>query len=295
MNNLTAQMGAAGLGMEQAVQPRHKKKDRHAYHNIEGPGSSPQNFNGMPPSGSPMQHGNQNLPQAPGPQWGEPQITPAMSQFPAPANAIFSPGAQASTMQYAARTPEASHQIGGASVAAAQGRVDPEQIPGIPRSRDAPAQYYMENIYPTMEHHLPPPATVPFVAYDQGNSSPKFARLTLNNIPASAQALAATSLPLGMIIQPLATQQEGEQPIPVLDFGQIGPPRCTRCRAYINPFMQFKAGGNKVVCNMCTYPNDVPGEYFSPTDQTGVRVGQASTARVDARHSRLHGPKRILV
>ncbi len=265
-------MGATGLSPEPMAQPRHKKKDRHAYHNIEGPGGSSQAFNGMPQGGSPMQYGNQSPAQAPGPQWGEPQITPAMSQFPAPVNPVFTPGAQASPMQYAARAPEASHQVGGTAVGSAQGRVDPDQIPSVPRSRDAPARYYMENVYPTMEHHLPPPATVPFVAYDQGNSSPKFARLTLNNIPWSQQALAATSLPLGMILQPLAAQQEGEQPIPVLDFGESGPPRCMRCRAYINPFMQFKAGGNKVVCNMCTYPNDVPGEYFSPTDQTGVRV-----------------------
>lgn len=123
-----------------------------------------------------------------------------------------------------------------------------------------------------MEHHLPPPALVPFVAFDQGNSSPKFARLTLNNIPASADALATTALPLGLVLQPLAPLQEGEQPIPVLDFGEIGPPRCRRCRAYINPFMTFKSGGNKFICNMCTFPNDVPSEYFAPTDPSGVRV-----------------------
>ncbi|KAF1848226.1 uncharacterized protein K460DRAFT_393351 [Cucurbitaria berberidis CBS 394.84] len=273
VNNLASQVGAVGLGVNQIAQPRHKKKDRHAYHNIEGPGGSTPGFNGSPQMGSPSQYLNQNSPQVGGAQWMEPQITPAMSQFPAAANPIFSPAAQASPMQHAARTPVAAQQqMGGTPASSAQGRVDPEQIPSVPRSRDAPARYYLEHIYPTMEHHLPPPAVVPFVAYDQGNSSPKFARLTLNNIPISAQALAATALPLGMVLQPLASQQEGEQPIPVLDFGETGPLRCTRCRAYINPFMQFKAGGNKVVCNMCTYPIDVPGEYFSPTDHTGVRV-----------------------
>ncbi|KAI4703656.1 hypothetical protein J4E89_009879 [Alternaria sp. Ai002NY15] len=270
VNKLAGQMGAVGLGMDQAAQPKHKKKNRHAYHNIEGPGGSSPAFNGAPQNGTPTQY--QNSPQVGGAQWMEPQITPAMSQFPAPVNPIFSPGSQASPMQYAARTPAAPHQSGGAAVGSAQGRVDPEQIPSIPKSRDAPAKYYLENVYPTMEHHLPPPATVPFVAFDQGNSSPKFARLTMNNIPLTAQALAATSLPLGMVLQPLAAQQEGEQAIPVLDFGESGPPRCARCRAYINPFMQFKAGGNKVVCNLCTYPGDVPGEYFAPTDQSGVRI-----------------------
>lgn len=264
VSQLAAQMGAAGLGGDAPPQHRHKKKDRHAYHNLEGPGGSPLGFNGMHQPGTPSQFS----PQVGTPQWQEPQITPAMSQFPA-ATPLFTPGAQASPMQHAARsyTPQP-----GAAVGSAQGKVDPESIPSIPRSRDAPAKYYLEHVYPTMEHHIPPPATVPFVAYDQGNSSPKFARLTLNNIPISAEALAATALPLGLILQPLAPLQDGETPIPVLDFGDTGPPRCRRCRAYINPFMQFKAGGNKLVCNMCNFPNDVPGEYFAPTDAAGVRV-----------------------
>ncbi|OAK94663.1 hypothetical protein IQ06DRAFT_259849 [Phaeosphaeriaceae sp. SRC1lsM3a] len=272
VNSMTSQMGAVGLGVDGSGQARHKKKNRHAYHNLEGPGGSSQVLNGMSPGNASQQFLNQNSPQVGGPQWQqEPQITPAMSQFPAPANPIFSPGNQASPAQHAARTPDPSHQIG-THVGSAQGRVDPEQIPSVPRSRDAPAQYYLENIYPTMEHHLPPPATVPFVAFDQGNSSPKYARLTLNNIPISNEALSATALPLGLVLQPLAPLQEGEQPTPVLDFGDVGPPRCRRCRAYVNPFMQFVSGGNKFVCNMCTYPNDTPGEYYAPTDHAGVRT-----------------------
>ncbi len=160
----------------------------------------------------------------------------------------------------------------GEEMVATQGRVDPEQIPSIPRSRDAAAQYYLTQVYPTMERHHPPPATVPFIAHDQGNSSPKFARLTLNKIPSASESLATTALPLGMILQPLAPLQDGEQPIPVLDFGDAGPPRCRRCRTYINPFMTFRSGGNKLVCNMCNFPNDVAPEYFAPTDPSGVRV-----------------------
>ncbi|KAJ4398146.1 COPII coat Sec23p-Sfb3p heterodimer component [Didymella pomorum] len=264
-NMLVGQMGAMGLGGDVPPDHRRKKKDRHAYHNLEGPGGSAQAFNGMQQPGTPSQFS----PQVGGPQWQEPQITPAMNQFPA-ATPLFSPGNVASPMQHAARahTPQPGTAVQGS----AQGKVDPEQIPSIPRSRDAPAKYYLDHVYPTMEHHIPPPATTPFVAYDQGNSSPKFARLTLNNLPTSAEALSATALPLGLILQPLAPLADGETPVPVLDFGETGPPRCRRCRAYINPFMQFKAGGNKLVCNMCTFPNDVPGEYFAPTDANGVRV-----------------------
>lgn len=272
-SGITQQMGGMGLGLDAHQQPRaHKKKDRHAYHNIEGPGGSSQAFNGMPQSGmgTPTQFLNQNEPQ-PGfaNQWGSPQITPAMSQFPATGTQPYAPANAATPMQHAARS---GTPLGGTPASSSQGRVDPEHIPGIPKSRDAPAKYYLEHVYPTMEQHLPPPAAIPFVAFDQGNSSPKFARLTLNNIPASSDALAATALPLGLVLQPLAPLQEGEQPIQVLNFGETGPPRCRRCRAYINPFMTFRSGGSKFVCNMCTFPNDVPSEYFSPTDPSGVRV-----------------------
>jgi len=160
----------------------------------------------------------------------------------------------------------------GEEAVATQGRVDPEQIPSIARARDVATQYYQTNVYPTMEKHLPPPAAIPFIAHDQGNSSPKYARLTINNIPSTAEGLASTGLPLGLVIQPFAPLEEGEQPIPILDFGEAGPPRCHRCRAYINPFMTFRSGGNKLVCNMCSFPNDVTAEYFAPTDVAGVRV-----------------------
>ena len=167
--------------------------------------------------------------------------------------------------------------MGGAS-----GRVDPEQIPSVPRARDAAERYYREHMYLTMEQHVPPPAAIPYVSFDQGNSSPRHARLTLNSIPSSSDALAQTALPLGLVLQPFAPQAEGEQPIPVLDFQEAGPPRCRRCRAYINPFMQFKAGGNKFVCNMCTFPNDVQQDYFAPTDPSGIRVDRDD--RPELRH-----------
>ena len=272
MSGLGGQMSSMGLGSEGTGTVRHnKKKNRHAYHNLEQSTGSSQAFNGIPQGQvNPSQYLDQSAQSGPHPYAGQP-VTPGMSQFPAPAGApvggAYTPGSQGQFGGGAADAPVPS----GPGVSA-QGRVDPEQIPSIPRSRDGPAQYYLDHIYRTMEQHLPPPATVPFVAFDQGNSSPKYARLTLNNIPSSSEALAATALPLGLILQPLAPVQLGEQPIPVLDFGEPGPPRCRRCRTYINPFMTFRNGGNKFVCNMCSFPNDVPPEYFAPTDPSGVRV-----------------------
>lgn len=153
-----------------------------------------------------------------------------------------------------------------------QASLNPDQLPSIPAARFAQARHYQTQVFPTMEGWSAPQGGIPYVAVDQGNASPKFARLTLNNIPSTAEALNATGLPLGLVLQPLAALQEEEQQVPVLDFGDFGPPRCRRCRAYINPFMQFIGGGNRMVCNLCTHPNEVPTEYFAPTDPSGVRV-----------------------
>lgn len=246
MGGLAQQMG--GMSVDGAGTVRKKKRDRHAHHEIQNTGSS-QAFNGMPPAGGPAPFGQS-------PAQGN-------AQFPAPANAQFAPQQQATPVEHAAR---------GTAVTSAQGRVDPEQIPSVPTSRDGPQQHYLENVFATMDNHVAPPATIPFVAFDQGNSSPKFARLTMTHIPSSAEVLASLGVPLGLILQPLAPLQDGERPIPVVDFGEAGPPRCRRCRAYINPFMTFRAGGNKFICNMCTFPNETGMEYFAPTDPTGVRV-----------------------
>jgi protein transport protein SEC24 len=264
--SLAAQMGAMSVGGEPGT-PRHKKKDRHAYHDLDVPAGSSQAYNGMP------QHAvnaSQFL-DTPAASARRPDsiftgqvYSPSMNQFPATAGGTFISGGH---------PPGATMTVtGGAAGSSTPGRVDPEQIPSVPRSRDGPAEFYRDHVYRTMEQHLPPPGAVPFVALDQGNSSPRFARLTLNNIPHTSEALAATALPLGLVLQPLAAMQPGEPAIPLLDFGEPGPPRCRRCRTYVNPFMTFSNGGNKFVCNMCTFPNDVPPEYFAPTDPGGVRV-----------------------
>ncbi|KAJ0423804.1 hypothetical protein BJY00DRAFT_278352 [Aspergillus carlsbadensis] len=250
---LASHMSGLGIMGGEGGARSSKKKHRHAYHDIGSAPAPAQQFPTgpadalQPPS---SQFLNTGLNQAPR------SVSPALSasgMIPQPAV----PGA----------APEPGH-----GTVPTQGGINPEQIPSIPRSRDGPAQHYFSHVYPTMERHLPPPAAVSFVAHDQGNSSPKYARLSLNNIPSASDFLTSTGLPLGMILQPFARLDAGEQPIPVLDFGDAGPPRCRRCRTYINPFMSFRSGGNKFVCNMCTFPNDVPPEYFAPVDVSGSRV-----------------------
>ncbi|KZZ92428.1 Sec23/Sec24 family protein [Moelleriella libera RCEF 2490] len=252
---LAAQMGGMSMADGQST-VRKKKKDRHAYHTVEPTGSS-QAFNGMPPPGS---NANQFIPtNAPG--FGGPGVSsPAM----AGTGQFSSPG----TLDPVNESADVSATI----ATSGPPKVSPDDMPSVPVSRDSVQSYFLKNVYPTFERHVPPPATISFFAFDQGNASPKYARLTLNNIPSTSDGLQATGLPLGLLLQPLAPLQAGEADIPVLDFGEAGPPRCRRCRAYINPFMMFRSGGNKFVCNLCTHPNDTPPEYFCATSPQGVRV-----------------------
>lgn len=240
VGGLTAQMSSMDVSGGARIQ---RKKGRHAYHDLNQSAPAPQPFAHHQPS--------ETAPQFASNAQGGAAQPPSM--FVNPADKLRM----------------------GEEAVTTQGRVDPEQIPSVPRARDAAIQQYQTQLYPTMEKHLPPPGAVPFVAHDQGNSSPKHARLTINSIPNTAESLASTGLPLGLVMQPFAPLQEGEQGIPVLDFGEAGPPRCRRCRTYVNPFMTFRSGGNKMVCNMCSFPNDVPPEYFSPTDASGVRVDRS--------------------
>ena len=272
IDTISSQMASATLA-NQPYGRSQKKKDRHAYHNLESSSSS-QTFNGIPSSFDRPQSDLNKFSGIPGTQGAA--YTGQFNnnnfhQMETPAAFNNAPPAQSSF----AGTNFGSSTLNSTSVSSSQGRVDPEQVPSIPRSRDGPATYYLDHVYPTMERHLPPPAAVPFVAYDQGNASPKHVRLTLNNIPATSEALNVTGLPLGLICQPLAPLQDGENPVPILDFGDVGPPRCRRCRTYINAFMTFHSGGNKFVCNMCNFPNDVSPEYFAPTDPSGVRIDRS--------------------
>jgi protein transport protein SEC24 len=190
------------------------------------------------------------------------------SQFPMPGAPAFAPQQQVDPTAFHAR-------MGGPAkgMPAMGGKIDPLAIPSIPVSRDMALQHYRKTMFPTLARQLPPNATSDFIAQDQGNASPRVCRLTLNAVPVSGELLATTHLPLALLIQPLAKLKPEEVPIPVLDFGESGPPRCRRCRTYMNPFMQFVHGGGKFRCNMCLFPNnEVPNEYYSPVDMAGVRV-----------------------
>ncbi|XP_061969647.1 protein transport protein SEC24 B-like [Populus nigra] len=59
---------------------------------------------------------------------------------------------------------------------------------------------------------------------------------------------------------PSGAQTWSLQPQQVVDFGESGPVRCSRCKGYINPFMKLidHGTGRRFTCNFCGFAEETP-------------------------------------
>ncbi|KAF8587201.1 protein transporter SEC24 [Ramaria rubella] len=107
---------------------------------------------------------------------------------------------------------------------------------------------------PTPKIRLPPNATVsqsPFT-----NTHPSYKRSTINAVPTTSSLLNKSKIPFSLVITPYRSLKEGDDTVPVVTDRVIV--RCRRCRAYINPYVQFIDGGSRWKCCMCSMTNEVP-------------------------------------
>lgn len=143
-----------------------------------------------------------------------------------------------------------------------------EPIPVVPHERIAAQRALGElPLFKTIEHAQPPLGDTRYEVIDQGISGPDFLRLSMYNVPTSAKLRESTKLPLSVLARPFAHPD-----VPVADFSSSDPPRCNRCRAYVNPATQFTSGGSRFVCNLCQFVNRTPDFYYEQTDATGRRI-----------------------
>lgn len=151
-------------------------------------------------------------------------------------------------------------------------KIDPDQIPSPVEAMDNDQDFFDKEWFETCGRGGLPLSTTDFAAIDQGNCSPKHMRLTTYSMPASDELAVTSQLPLAIIIQPFAQQRPEEAAIPIVECGPSGPPRCKRCRAYINPWAIFVEGGQKWSCNLCGASTEVATDYFCNLDMSGRRV-----------------------
>ncbi|OIV91281.1 hypothetical protein TanjilG_01812 [Lupinus angustifolius] len=136
-------------------------------------------------------------------------------------------------------------------------KIDPNQIP-----RPSPGSSV--TFHETRQGNqatIPPPATSDYIVRDTGNCGPRYMRCTINQIPFTADLLSTSGMQLAMLVQPLALPHPSEDPIHVVDFGESGPVRCSRCKAYVNPFMKFIDQGRRFICNLCGFSDETPQDY----------------------------------
>lgn len=163
------------------------------------------------------------------------------------------------TQQYAAPQPQVPKKPAS--------RIDPSQMPRPVDTKQTTAVVFRSRGDVT---NPPPMASSLFTVVDEGNCSPRFMRPTLHQIPTTKDMI-TNQLPLAVTLQPMAECAPGEEPVNVVDFGESGPIRCTRCKAYINPFVTFIEHGARWQCNICTMVNTVPRHYICGLDASGQR------------------------
>ncbi|KAF7721635.1 COPII subunit [Apophysomyces ossiformis] len=104
---------------------------------------------------------------------------------------------------------------------------------------------------------LPPNLSVTPSVYAQCSS--RYNRCTLNAVPFSNSLLKQSSLPFSLILEPYPTPATENEDVPVVQDTVVA--RCTRCKTYINPFVQLRENALQWRCNMCGLDNDVPSSF----------------------------------
>ncbi|CAK5274729.1 unnamed protein product [Mycena citricolor] len=171
---------------------------------------------------------------------------------------------------HASHIPQPPHSAG----ARPQGfrtKINPAQIPSATEAIEFDRHQWEDSTYSGIPGEHVPLSTSDHSSIDQGNSTPKFIRMTTWNVPYTSKLAADCALPIVAAIQPFADQDPRDEPIPVVDFGEHGPPRCAGCRAYINPWCTWTRGGSTWSCNLCSAETEVSSEYFCNLDAHNMR------------------------
>ncbi|XP_065854000.1 protein transport protein SEC24 B-like [Euphorbia lathyris] len=207
-----------------------------------------------PPVAFPFGQQTQNLPVGPPPIMGAAQ-PPGMYGMPPPPPL---------PNQMTAISPLVG-QAGGPMVAPS--KIDPNQIPRpIPSS-----SVVLHDTRQGNQANPPPPATSDYIVSDTGNCSPRYMRCTINQIPCTVDLVNTSGMQLSLLVQPLALPHPSEEPVQLVDFGESGPVRCSRCKGYINPFMKFIDQGRRFICNLCGFTDETPRDYHCNLGPDGRR------------------------
>ncbi|XP_075554438.1 COPII coat complex component secretory 24CD isoform X2 [Dermacentor variabilis] len=264
-DQLSNQMGNLQLSRRppQPMGPRQPMTQQPPYPYSSPPGGAPPPTQFYSPGGVPPQGTQANGPGSLGPPPGAGYGAPPGVQMPAAHPTMTAP------------PPPQQQQ---------QRKLDPDQMPS-PGQQSAPfsklpchiqvieddRKAHSGPFYTNKRGLVPPLVTTDFIVHDEGICSPRFVRSTIYSVPCTPEMLRQTALPFALCISPFARQAPGESALPLSDFGEEGPVRCNRCKAYMCPLMQFIDGGRRFQCVFCKATTEVPPSYFAHLDHLGQR------------------------
>jgi len=148
----------------------------------------------------------------------------------------------------------------------------PQQQQGYPQQQQYP-QHQQQQQYPLQQQQyqqrpIPVPVgpqqaplgelkRVPATPGIRPEPMPAFTRSTLTRIPKTQAVASRTKLSFGVTVTPFPI---GADPVPVAS--PAAPIlRCTRCRTYLNPYVEQMDAGTRWKCNLCYAVNDFPATY----------------------------------
>ena len=110
--------------------------------------------------------------------------------------------------------------------------------------------------------------------YQKFNCSKDYLRTTINIFPKREEQIKQTSIPIGLYISPTSIFKK-ENDIPIINYGEENDvPRCRneKCKAFMNPFVKFKNGGEKWECNFCKCTNKTSDYLFDSIDNINSKI-----------------------
>ncbi|CAF0921718.1 unnamed protein product [Didymodactylos carnosus] len=224
-----------------------------------------------PPSMPPFPNQQQNLSGPAYSQQQQQQFLPGMAQ-PFPSQTNLTGPSMPDMQQQNGPTNYSSQPSAGPQFQQSQQRIDPDMIPNVVQVLEQMQEKIQEPFTTNTPGMLPPLVATNFVCQDQGSCNPRFIRATTYSVPNSTDIIKHSHVPVALAISPLASLRSDELEPPVTNFGDIGPVRCHRCKAYMCSFMQFIDGGKRFICAFCNQCTDVGTEYFNHLDHSGRRV-----------------------
>jgi hypothetical protein len=147
-------------------------------------------------------------------------------------------------------------------------KISPTSIPRPNKAEDIYTAADQTNYFQTEEYskHNIPFSHSYYVVNETKNSSIRFIRSSVNNLPTSFDKISKAGLLFGLYLQPFAKQVQGEFEVPAVESKILSLTiadsdiyRCSYCHAYVNSNFQIKDKNDKryFLCNLCEYDTEI--------------------------------------